>query len=296
MMDNLIFGMHHLNITQLPGGSYSHPNYAMDLAGEDSGVDFWFNKMPNTCFKCTGQFGARSTGNTRFFMSCDDTGNPKLVRCADLEARVVTLALTHSNKDFETGKIYHPGDVLYQEGTAGKATGNHIHLEVAEGMQTTKTYDPAMGVYRMANELNPLRMFFVSDDFTTVVDTRGADLAHCPTAVSTGLTIIDGKNKLLEDGEEIVIPGEHQIGEDWYYIKGDGTAAAHEEILLKDGRWVRYDDAGCMIKGLCLVLDEGEAKVYYYSTVTGEMNHKEKNVKFDPVTGIVKNLTIVRRR
>ena len=41
---NLCFGMHHLNITQLPGGALSHPNLAVDLAGEDTGIDFWFAK------------------------------------------------------------------------------------------------------------------------------------------------------------------------------------------------------------------------------------------------------------
>ena len=61
-MDRLIFGMHHLNITQagslLDGKEhYSHPNAAIDLAGEDSGIDYWYNKESDKgvykvhCFK-----------------------------------------------------------------------------------------------------------------------------------------------------------------------------------------------------------------------------------------------------
>lgn len=294
IMDNLIFGMHHVNITQLPGCSYSHPNNAVDLAGEDAGVDFWYNRMPDTWWKCIGSFGSRSTGNTRFYIPCDAEGNTKKVRCADLVARTVTLALTHSCRDFLVGRIYAPEETFYQEGTAGKATGNHIHLEVAEGIQTTKSYDRALGVYRMPNELNPLRTIFVSDDFSTVVQSLGADLQHCASALANGLTIVDGTCRLYKDGQMVLDTGEHMIGSHWYYVKENGEAARHEEILLSDGRWVRYDDQGRMIKGLCLVLDEGEPKAYYYSSITGEMNHDQKTINFDRITGAVKGITLVQ--
>lgn len=183
-MDRLVFGMHDLNITQagtlLDGKPhYSHPNAALDLAGEDSGIDYWFNKESDTYFYCSGYFGNRSTGNTRFFVTCDRDGNKKKVLCADGKERVVTIAMTHSSKDYFLYKVYPPGDVLYQEGTAGRATGNHIHLEVAEGSQKTKYWDVKMKVYRMMGEIDPRDAFFILDGYTKVVNLQGLSFKHC---------------------------------------------------------------------------------------------------------------------
>lgn len=183
-MDRLVFGMHHLNITQsgtLIDGkpNLSHPNYALDLAGEDSGIDYWKNLETDTYFYCTGSFGTKSTGNTRLFASCDANGNRKEVMCADGKARVVTVAMTHSGRDFQLCHIYKPQEVMYQEGTQGKATGNHIHLEVAEGWQKTKYYDTKLKCYRMMGEFNPLDAFFIYDKYTTVVGTHGLTFKHC---------------------------------------------------------------------------------------------------------------------
>lgn len=173
---NLVYGMHHLNITQLPGGDFSHPNMAMDLAGQDAGVDFWFAKCCD--WKCiAGEWGS----GTYFFIPCDSKGNHINIMCADGKQRKITIALTHSKKQYvktERGKIYSKNQPMYEEGTKGKATGNHIHLEIAEGYKTTKYYDSKLGVYTMGNELNPVKMFYVLDGYTKVVNTKGATLPH----------------------------------------------------------------------------------------------------------------------
>lgn len=183
-MDRLVFGMNVLNITQsgtlLDGKpNLSHPNYALDLAGSNSGIDPYYNFEEDTCFYCSGAFGTRSTGNTRFFVSCDELGRQKKVLCADGKERVVTLALTHSEKDFQLYKIYKPNEILYREGTAGYATGNHVHLEVAEGYQKTKYKDTKLGVWRMPNEFDPRKAFFIDENRTKVVSTHGLTFKHC---------------------------------------------------------------------------------------------------------------------
>ena len=179
---NLCFGMHHLTVTQLPGGSFSHPNLAMDLAGSDAGVDFWFAKCCS--WKCiAGEWG----NGTYFFIPCDSKGNHINIMCADGKQRKITIALTHSQKQWiktTTGKIYAKDQPMYEEGKKGKATGNHIHLEVAEGYKTTKRYDSRLGVYTMGNELDPTKMFFVLDGFTKVVTTKGATLKHTSSEVT----------------------------------------------------------------------------------------------------------------
>ena len=179
-MFNLCYGMKVINVTQLPGGSFSHPNYAIDLAGSDAGIDFWFAVGNWKCI--AGPWG----NGTFFFKSCDAAGNTAKVRCADGRDRVITLALTHASGLYVkpvVGKVYHDTQPMYEEGRVGKGvTGNHIHAEIAEGVQTTKHYDSKLGVYRMNNELDILKYMFICKERSTVKSTLGANLPVCYTA------------------------------------------------------------------------------------------------------------------
>lgn len=181
--DRMVFGMHHLNISQI-GSKYdgknhlSHTSYELDLAGEDSGIDYYFNKLPNTAFKCTGRWGTRSTGNTFFFVTCDASGQTKKVLCADGAYRVITLALTHSNRDAVIGKVYGYNSILVSEGTQGMALGNHIHLEVCEGLVTRKIPN-IKNYYNLPNMLDARKVFWILDGWTTVVNTQGLKFLHC---------------------------------------------------------------------------------------------------------------------
>ena len=70
------------------------------------------------------------------FVPVNSIGEITTVHCADGKDRVITIALTHSLKQFvktTVGKIYENGEPMYEEGTKGQATGNHIHVEIAEG-------------------------------------------------------------------------------------------------------------------------------------------------------------------
>ena len=176
-MINLCFGMRTINVTQLPGGSYSHPNMAMDLAGEDAGIDYWWAQGR---WKVTGFFGL---AGSILFTHVDGNGDPEPVYCADGIQRIVTLALTHSGNYYvkrpEIGQIYENGLPMYEEGMRGEATGNHIHLEVAGGVQSTKVYDNGMKVWRMPGELNPVRTIFINKAFSKVISTKGAAFSFC---------------------------------------------------------------------------------------------------------------------
>lgn len=175
-MFNLCYGMRHIYISQLPYSDFSHPNGALDLAGEDAGISLWFSQGRWKCI--AGPWG----NGTYFFTAVNPNGDPERVMCADGQQRVVTIALTHSNQIYTrntVGEIYYDGDRMYEEGMNGQATGNHIHCEVAAGVQTTKYYDKEMGVYRMPMELNPVELFFVNDSFSDVIYDHGTSLPHC---------------------------------------------------------------------------------------------------------------------
>ena len=177
-MINLCLPMKVINVTQHSGGSYSHPNYCLDLAGSDQGIDFAY--ALGNYWKCiSGPWGS----NTYFFAATDAKGNAVKVHCADGIDRVVTVALTHADFYYvgrpTIGKIYQNGEPLYEEGTHGQATGNHIHYEVAEGLQYGKYYDSSMGVYRMHGELKPESVCYICDSFSTVKSTGGVSFKHC---------------------------------------------------------------------------------------------------------------------
>ena len=182
-MFNLCLPMRVINITQRSGGSYSHPNGALDLAGDDKGIDFAF--ALGDFWKCIGgPWGS----NTYFFTACDGAGNPIPVHCADNVNRILTVAMTHARFEYVDrpyiGQIYKSGDPMYEEGTYSvdpsvHITGNHIHYEVAGGLQTTKYKDSSMGVYRMPNELKPEDVCYICDSFSRVASLGGAQFHHC---------------------------------------------------------------------------------------------------------------------
>ena len=178
-MLNLCLPMKVINITQHSGSNFSHPNGALDLAGSDAGVDFAF-ALGNYWRCIAGPWGS----NTYFFTASDAKGNPVTVHCADGVNRIVTVAMTHSNLRYNKpiiGKVYSDGEAIYEEGTAGQATGNHIHFEVAEGLHYSKTKDYNLNVYRMPNELKPEDVCFICDSFSKVKSMGSVTMKHCDT-------------------------------------------------------------------------------------------------------------------
>lgn len=209
-MDNLCFGMKHINITQLPRGSYSHANLAVDLGGKDAGIDEWYARG-ETYWKCTTCYYSGS--NTFHFLSCDKNGKPVQVHCADGKNRIITLSLTHDNMSPTIGKLYHD-EVMFHEGTKyprpGVVTGNHIHLEVAEGDIRTRFLDKNTGIWTLYNELNPIDVMFVDTSFSRILNTRGAVLRTCKSITYRKgehdmIFIEDGFQYMTYNGQEILV-------------------------------------------------------------------------------------------
>ena len=248
-MDNLCFGMEYLNITQLPGGSYSHANQAVDLGGRDAGKDIWYARG-ETYWKCTCCWS--SATNTYHFLSCDYKGNPIKVHCADGKDRVVTLSLTHDMSRHQIGKLYHNA-IMYLEGTkypfAGKVTGNHIHLEIAEGDVRTR-YKAKNGVWTLYNELNPLEVMFVDDSFTKVINTKGAVLKHCSNITYEGdegkMNLNDGFQSLTYSGANLKVYKGYDKFKNLFMLSALGNEKATQDIKKFDhSNLLIMADANC---------------------------------------------------
>lgn len=126
-LEKAIFGMDTLRITQGYNGATSHKGrLALDIAGKDGGRE-WF-KAP---FKGIVK---RTYGNDHvvWLESCDK------VKYADGTEDYMTIMVMHMNdiSGIKVGQVYNKGQNFYLEGTAGKATGNHIHIECGRGKFT----------------------------------------------------------------------------------------------------------------------------------------------------------------
>lgn len=130
----MVLGMHHVNVTQKEyERSKTSTHYhlpAIDLAGEDTGIDYY--KALDGRYMCIGTWGP--SGGTAF-IPVDSRNKPEKTMLADGRVGYFGIYMVHDWGSHYKYRIYRVGDVMYKEGTKGNATGNHIHLEVFE-------YDP----------------------------------------------------------------------------------------------------------------------------------------------------------
>jgi len=153
-----IFPMKYLNITQGHRGGTHKAGFPIDIAGKDTGIDDVFapfDGMINKIYEPNNS----ALGHTVWLESTSP------VTYADGTVDFATIMLTHDNAvtDLRVGQIVKQGQVFYQEGTAGFATGNHVHLEVARGKMAGLGWQQVNGSWIITNPYEPHKMFFLSD-------------------------------------------------------------------------------------------------------------------------------------
>ena len=153
-----IFPMKYLNITQGHRGGTHKAGFPIDIAGKDTGIDDVFapfDGMINKIYEPNNS----ALGHTVWLESLAP------VAYADGTIDFATIMLTHDNAvtDLRVGQIIKQGQVFYQEGTAGFATGNHVHLEVARGKMSGIGWQQVNGSWIITNPYEPHKMFFLSD-------------------------------------------------------------------------------------------------------------------------------------
>lgn len=130
--------------------------YALDMAGEDSGIDWVLAPFTGTI----KQAASKSYGNWYWFESNEP------VLCANGEITKLVMMIGHDNKlRHKVGTIIKQGEHLCAEGTSGNANGNHCHMELAKGEYTKMWIENEYGVFEIPNKIKPNEYLCVPDDY-----------------------------------------------------------------------------------------------------------------------------------
>lgn len=158
------FPMKTMNITQGNNGQYSHQGVtALDIAGKDTGIEPTFAPCKMRIVRKEGY----GQGNAVFAESVDK------VMFADGTVDYAKFMFLHDNYtgDFAVGRVFEQWEEFGDEGTAGYATGNHCHFEVAKGKLVWDKAGSGYGYYGRNNSTGVWHLQdSISADKACVVD------------------------------------------------------------------------------------------------------------------------------
>ena len=158
------FPMKTMNITQGNNGQFSHQGVnALDIAGKDAGIDPTFAPCKMVIKRKEGY----GQGNAVFAESVDP------VMFADGTVDYAKFMFLHDNYtgDFAVGRVFQQWEEFGDEGTAGYATGNHCHFEVAKGKLAWDKAGAGYGYYGRNNSTGVWHLQdSISADKACVVD------------------------------------------------------------------------------------------------------------------------------
>ena len=161
-MEKAVFMMDYLNITQKAYNEFSHKgDKAIDIAGKDTGID---------------NFKAPFTGVIKKIYKDDNAvwlESINKVKYADGTTDYMTILTLHDNdiSDLKIGDIIKQGDIYYQEGIKGNATGNHIHLTVGKGKFKESGWQKNQyGVWVINNQYDVHKALFLLDKVNIIND------------------------------------------------------------------------------------------------------------------------------
>lgn len=163
-MEKPIYPSKFMRITQGFGEGSHRGGFAIDEAGRDTGVDNLFAPYTGIIKKVY-----QSDANEIWFESMDRVLYP------DGTIDYMNILMAHDNdiNDLYIGKVIKQGERLYQEGTKGRATGNHCHMECGLGkFSGSGWYKNSYGNWVIKNGKDPTECLWI-DDSIKVLDSHG---------------------------------------------------------------------------------------------------------------------------
>lgn len=187
-MEKAVLMMDYLKVTQKANNDFSHKgDCALDLGGKDTGID---------------NLKAPFTGKVkRIYSNCNAVWleSTNKVKYADGTEDYMVLLTFHDNNvsDLKVGDIVKQGEVYYQEGTKGNATGNHIHLTVSKGKYSGNGWhENEYGNWVANNQYDVHKALFL-DSKTKVLNDGGYDW------VKTDSYVVEEPKKELKSVDEV---------------------------------------------------------------------------------------------
>lgn len=163
-MEKPLYPSSYMRITQGYMMGTHLDSYAIDEAGKDTGISDLRAPFAGTIKKIY-----KAGANEVWLESVDKVEYP------DGTVDYMTILFCHDNSvdDLFIGKVIKKGEVFYQEGTKGNASGNHCHIECAKGKFTgTGWHKNTAGFWSINNGKKPEECLWI-DDSITVLDSRG---------------------------------------------------------------------------------------------------------------------------
>lgn len=185
-----MFPMEVMGISQGVLDGFSHKGrYALDLTGKDAGIDPFIASFDG--YISWKQTTGDKTGI--LFSSTSEVLTPSGMK-------LVNILLWHDNdiSDLWKGKYIQQGEVFYHEGTAGQATGNHVHMMTSFGKYdgSYPLYKTIFGNWALKNQVHPEQVFFI--DETIIRQDKGYNWKYLPQeAPQTPNNIIVGDRVMI---------------------------------------------------------------------------------------------------
>lgn len=188
-VENALFPMQYMDISQGPYGSYSHSNNnAMDISGCSTGIDNLLAPFTGTIKALDSNWGAVWI----------ESNSP--VKWADGTIDYMTVLTLHDNSisDLYVGEVFAQGAIYCQEGVKSNGgtyvTGNHAHMEVMRGQVGSLKWSARGNVYAY-------NALYVRGE-TIVLSSLGYPWATIPS--TPGCTTISVSSKVFQAQDVIV--------------------------------------------------------------------------------------------
>ena len=168
-MEKAMYPIKTIRITQRDHQGTHADCFATDEAGLDGGISSLFTPFTGVIKKIYTK-----DANEVWLESIEP------VLFADGTKDYMTIMFCHDNdvSDLWVGKIIKQGEVFYQEGTKGYATGNHCHFECAKGKFTgTGWHEDNAGYWSINNGKLVTDCLFVDDSYN-IIQTLGLNFKN----------------------------------------------------------------------------------------------------------------------
>ena len=196
-MEKPIYPSKYMRITQGYNTGSHVDSYGIDEAAEDVNISLMYAPFTGIIKKIYPQ-----DANEVWLESINPVEYP------DGTIDYMTIMFAHANNisNLFVGKRINQNDPFYQEGTKGKATGNHCHIECGQGKFTgTGWYKNNGGSFSINNKKKPEECLWV-DDTITIINSNNIPFKKITQEISPKPTLPNEEEK-----QENVIPNNKKL-------------------------------------------------------------------------------------